>query len=356
MHCVGSGGTIQVSARGRQALAVAVLLLVAAPASATVVWRGDFETGTTKQWTSLLFGPHITVVGTPVRHGKFAARCEVHNEDKWGNGLRRVELSYTPTAATFENSERYYAFSVMQAPDMPLSQTYRTHIGYWESYPLYKQVMDFSVDKNQLVFSAWLNKPDGRPGGTLFRGSFAPGRWHDFVLHVKWSTDPGVGFIELWYDGVRVVNKIAIQTMHLEAGTKYPSFFHIGVLRGDFEAEPVAVFVDSVMDATTFDDVALLAVPPDGGAPMPDAGASRADASSTPPRDAVSGAEVRRPPDGSNPTYNFDTGGTFGDDPLTPLDDKPYTIKTGCSFGAGSPGGWLFLPLAFALLLLRRRR
>jgi MYXO-CTERM domain-containing protein len=136
---------------------------------------------------------------------------------------------------------------------------------------------------------------------------------------------------------------------------KYPSFFHTGVLRADFDTDPEAVFVDSVIDATTFEDVMLLAVPPDGGAPGSDAAAPRADSGSSLPRDSAVAAERKPLSDGRNPVYDFDAGET-PDDPTTSFDDKPYTIKSGCSIGGTGSPGWLALPLAFALLRLRRRR
>ncbi|KAL6788036.1 hypothetical protein J3E68DRAFT_128897 [Trichoderma sp. SZMC 28012] len=33
--------------------------------------------------------------------------------------------------------------------------------------------------------------------------SITPGKWRDIVLHVKFSTDPAVGFVQIWEDGVR---------------------------------------------------------------------------------------------------------------------------------------------------------
>jgi hypothetical protein len=31
------------------------------------------------------------------------------------------------------------------------------------------------------------------------------GKWENFVLHVNWSTDPKVGYVELWLNGVRQI-------------------------------------------------------------------------------------------------------------------------------------------------------
>ncbi|MBA2536063.1 MAG: heparin lyase I family protein [Actinobacteria bacterium] len=32
-------------------------------------------------------------------------------------------------------------------------------------------------------------------------------RWYTFTLHVKWSSNPSVGFVEVWLNGRKVVPK-----------------------------------------------------------------------------------------------------------------------------------------------------
>ena len=41
------------------------------------------------------------------------------------------------------------------------------------------------------------------------KGKLTPGHWHDFVLHVFWSHDPAKGFVEVWFDGEKVVHPLA---------------------------------------------------------------------------------------------------------------------------------------------------
>jgi hypothetical protein len=31
------------------------------------------------------------------------------------------------------------------------------------------------------------------------------GKWHDFAVHILWSRDPQKGFVEVWFDGEKVV-------------------------------------------------------------------------------------------------------------------------------------------------------
>lgn len=243
------------------------LATLASEARASITWRGDFEVGNLSQWSDKIFPAQIRLVTTPAR-GAHAARIELHNEDRWPNGLRRVELGYIPASKTFEGSEHYYGWSMFPSTDMPLAGSHADTIGYWESSGLYMQVMVFNVSGAKVSFAALLNKPDGKAAGTLWRtGDFAPGRWHDFVLHVKWSTDPLIGFVELWYDGGKVVGRTSVQTMHRVNNVTYTSFLHLGLLHGNFDAPSEALFLDSAVDATNPGDVMV--------APDRDAGAGR---------------------------------------------------------------------------------
>ena len=151
-----------------------LLALIALPAEATVLFRGDFETGDTSQFKGGPNQVHVTAIPSPVRDGKYAGRATLHNEDTWPNGLRRVEVGYAPPAATFAGSERYYALSVRTTPDLPLVATITNTLAYFESATSYHQVMAFNVMNGKVLFGVSLPKPGAtKNAGTLWTGTFA---------------------------------------------------------------------------------------------------------------------------------------------------------------------------------------
>ena len=95
------------------------------------------------------------------------------------------------------------------------------------------------------------------------------GVWHDFVFHVIWSSNPDLGLVELWYDGTKVIEAKAWQTL-------YPgetNYLKQGLYR-DSAIQPTAVvYHDGMTIGTTLADVApqLVAAPPapDGGTGTP---------------------------------------------------------------------------------------
>src|SRR5437879_471338 len=92
---------------------VFLLPLTTKPLVAEVIWRGDFETGTTEQWgpgAAKLSG--VKVVTDPVREGKYAVRIDGTNAaERKGND--RIEFQHQPKPpGTAEGTERYFAWSL----------------------------------------------------------------------------------------------------------------------------------------------------------------------------------------------------------------------------------------------------
>ena len=53
-----------------------ILLISTTSVSAEVLWRGDFETGTTEQWKGAPKSDGVKIVTEPVREGKYAVRID----------------------------------------------------------------------------------------------------------------------------------------------------------------------------------------------------------------------------------------------------------------------------------------
>ena len=93
-------------------LLLAVPLLAAPPVLAEVIWRGDFETGTTEQWKGSPKSDSVKVVTEPVREGKYALRIDGTNAARRGKN-DRIEFQHQPKPpGTAEGTERYFGWSV----------------------------------------------------------------------------------------------------------------------------------------------------------------------------------------------------------------------------------------------------
>jgi hypothetical protein len=179
-------------------------MLYAAP-----VWVGDFEQGDLDEWNFKLFPEYISIVESPTAHGTKAARIELDNAARWGNGLRRVELHHSPDAGrTAEGSELYFAWSFYLPETLPTDPSHQ--VGYWESDNSYQQMMASQVEGEHISFST------RRPQNNVqWEADSLPtaGVWHRIALHIKLSKNQSNGFVSVWFDGTQVLNEGAAATL-----------------------------------------------------------------------------------------------------------------------------------------------
>src|SRR3954447_25076785 len=225
-----------ISPRNATLIAI-VLLLLACIASAEVIWRADFETGTTEQWKSPPKSDAVKVVKSPVREGKFALRIDGTNAARRGDN-DRIEFQHQPKPpGTAEGTERYFGWSVY----LHRKLTSDHHcVGYFESRNSWTQLMAFEASGEDVKYSTRVPYALRWTG----KGKLTPGRWHDFAVHVLWSRDAAKGFVEVWFDGEKVVPK----TMTATLLDDNPAFFQLGFMRDSIDV-PETVVIDHVVEA-----------------------------------------------------------------------------------------------------------
>ncbi|WP_437652412.1 polysaccharide lyase [Sorangium sp. So ce1182] len=223
-------------------------MTVTTGASAAPVWTGDFETGNLSQWNTSLNGEHITVVTSPVLQGTRAGQIQLTNDATWPNGIKRVELNHKPAAGrTAEGAQTYFAWS-FYLPEA-LAADPPTQIGYWESDATYNQMMSFEVVGQRISFAT--RKPSNKVHWEA-NGAVTPGVWHRIALHVRWSTNPSQGSVDVWFDGEQVVTAGQAQTL----ADNNAHFTQLGLLRNpsEFTDSPIIVLDDAV-EGDTLEDV-----------------------------------------------------------------------------------------------------
>jgi hypothetical protein len=344
------------------------LVLLALPAQAGVLWHSDFETQDLSEWDSYVLHPeHWYFPTTPApRSGQHVARVELHTEDTYGANFQRAEVEYSAPLSGFEGSDVYYAFSAQLSsadPFLPMDH----EIAFWESTggSVYHQMIGIHVDPSSTPTRVSMSvSPEDGNWSETWHSTMSSDAWHDFVVHVKWSLDPSVGFVEAWYDGTQVMQKQTMRTMVSQNGTTsmtggLVSAFHSGILLSPIQQnKPVeVVFLDRFIEGTSLSDVVYTAPadagsppPVDAGAPPPDAGSPEPDAGMQPSPDAG------HAPDGgvmsSSDAGTPHDGGTSGSPDAGSSQPPPDNVVggMGCDASFAAPALWL------VLLVARRRR
>jgi hypothetical protein len=228
-----------------------------------VIWKGDFESGASSisgncsagqdQWChDLIVRPEqMQVVQDPVVQGKSALRVEVKYGDVYpGMSDSRALMTGPTTLWEDEGNERWYRWQTLWPAD------------YVGSYPKWDQlsdptarsaggtVVEWHHDANGAVETGsaplyigaddtniWLCLVDQATSACREHINLAPinkGQWHDFVVHAKWSSDPNVGFLDIWIDGQHVL------PMHM-CSNKYPgmrNYLEVGLYRNGEIGDP----------------------------------------------------------------------------------------------------------------------
>ena len=328
-------------------------LLLPAVASASIVWKGDFETGNTSQWDreQSVSSSRLQVVSSPVREGRYALKTTVRKGDDpinaSGNRNELLYLGYEPSG-----SEYFYKWSTLFPSSFPRSSRWQIftqwhHTGLNGSPPLEFYIIDDVIHL----------RAGGVNGKVVYRAPLQRGQWNDYVMRVKWSSNPDVGFVELYHNGKLAMPKTKAVTQF--SGQR--NYLKLGLYRDESITPEGVVFHDGFTVATKLEDV----MPPAVARPAPTPTAPTASAPTTgTPAPAPAPAPVTTPDQGSAqpdpiaqtpPAESGDgtlgTGGIIPEDPML----GGMTPAAGC--GASSTGGTpLLVAAALAVVALLGRR
>lgn len=331
---------------------VALLALVVAyPAAASVVWRGDFETGNRSQFsgTEMMAPDRLQVVPSPLRQGDYALRVEVRDGDDPINASGyRAELVKHDSSS--EGKEYYYGWSTLFPDDYPMAAAWQVfmqwhHPGSNGAPPVRFVLGCSAADCGTPLPDTLFFIVDGKTVWT--KAPVTRGSWHDFVLHIKWSANSSVGFVELWYDGQLVLPKRFVRTLYSSGDTNY---LKMGLYR-DTSIKPTGVmYHDALVQATTFDEAnpAAVAPPPPPPPPPPpaDAGSTGTPLPTDPTGTPPAGTTLEQlPSNGGEPPAANLTAGSPGDDP-----------RPGVGGGCSSTSALLMLGASVLSMALWTRR
>jgi hypothetical protein len=218
-------------------------------------WRAGFERGDLSEWTYLLDPRGLSVVDGPAAVGRRAGRVEILPTDLWPNGLNRVEVQHKPPPETMAEGQRS-CFAWRFLVPVALSDD-RHQIGYWESYPSYRQIMSFEVRGRAIAFVTRL--PEERVQWQA-AGLVTPGAWHQVALCARWSVDPARGAVNVWFDGRRVVTAGRARTLW-----DNPNLVQLGILRDRAAAPAEILYLDDALEGPSLDAAGISGAAADGG-------------------------------------------------------------------------------------------
>ncbi len=207
------------------------------PQPTNVLARLGFESGDLSSWQLVQRASEdrIRVVDSPVTAGSRAARFEVRPGDDVGGA--RAELGYTNNMAS-EGQERTYSWSTLLPSDYPIVDKWQD-IVQWKNEGTGTPPLQIGIRGDQI----------GLAGGPQvnyrwpWKTTLERGKWLDFTVRIKWSSNAQVGWVEAWYEGQKVLERYPMATL-------YPgleNYFKLGLYRDSSISQTGVVFHDAVV-------------------------------------------------------------------------------------------------------------
>ncbi|QDE88281.1 carbohydrate-binding protein [Myxococcus xanthus] len=236
----------------------ALVSLIPSFASADVVWKGDFETGNTSQWTrsQSVSNSRLQVVTDVVREGRYALKATVRQGDDPINASgNRNELLYISQEKT--DSTWYYKWSTLFPTNYPLDDSWQVFAQWHQEGCCGSPPLEFYVRGEAMHM-----RVGGAKGKVLWTAPLKRGDWSDFVLQVKWSPNAKAGFVQLWHNNEVVVPKTYVATQF----GKEMNYLKLGLYRDDTIRPEASVYHDGFTMASTLEEV----MPPPTPEPAPE--------------------------------------------------------------------------------------
>ncbi|MBN1670831.1 MAG: polysaccharide lyase [Kiritimatiellae bacterium] len=209
----------------------------AGPPKAGVIFTADFETGDLAGLHPSGNSPAVT--DTPARAGKHAMKTYLHREQS----RCRYRTEVVPREQNTRVGEEYwYGFSILLPEDYKPDPVWEI-VAQWHGRP------DFELGENWrnpimaiwtangkwVVGNRWDPKPNTFEGGKRRYGGSKrwdlgpqePGKWVDWVFHVKWSFEDD-GLLEVWKDGKKVIERKGPNTFNDKKGP----YLKLGIYKG----------------------------------------------------------------------------------------------------------------------------
>lgn len=226
----------------------------------TEYWRGDAETGNKTQWCkqTAQSDDRIKVVTNPVSQGKYSYRVELRPGDN-PSGCRAT-LASGPSSKVGQchlikdGDEAFYGWSVY------LPSNSFAKLNKWRLVLQFKGIstgsppISLNVNGDDWILN---NRPTTKSGVLhRWKSTIRKDVWEKFMLHIKWSTNPKIGFLELYYNDRLVLPRLYTSNIHsLSNGKPVDNFVALGIYRDSSINVTDVIYHDGFVAGKSYDEV-----------------------------------------------------------------------------------------------------
>src|SRR5829696_1244719 len=247
-----------------------VLCMTPAPASASVLFSGDFETGDTGQWSVEQQGgdpnDDITVPSDTRIQGAYAGKLTVEPGDHFPAGQVTGDRAEVLNFAMLfqEGDVRWFGWSVYFASGFPTSDdsgSWNVFTQWHHNGPNCSVPLDFSIrdEGSATPRTLVLTSRTGVVSTTTCRltgrefdlGPLLTGQWIRFEAQVGFSAEPSLGFVEVYINDRLALPRTQMATLY----TCCRSYLKQGYYRKANAGNTATLYLDGTTVGTTRADV-----------------------------------------------------------------------------------------------------
>ncbi|MCH9718340.1 MAG: polysaccharide lyase, partial [Actinomycetia bacterium] len=213
------------------------------------LWVGDFEDGGFGQfkdtpWNNLPVAPQAA--SSPTRAGSFSGAYRIT-----AGGQRSENV---PSFRSLqEGDDLWFSFST-RLKDVPLNTSDWQVLAQWKNSGEGSPPLQIALENGDFTISGgwgWpgTDNPSTPKMSGRNLGAAANGQWDDWLIHIRFSSDPSKGTVDVWRNGSQLVSD-----WRPDGGTLYPdltSYVKVGYYRSSAINVDSTVFQDQWKIGTT---------------------------------------------------------------------------------------------------------
>jgi hypothetical protein len=231
--------------------------------AAGLLWVGDAETGDLTQFqvepSNDVGGIPPVPVTNPVRDGHYSVALTLTGETTPEDGIccgTRNEI-LPRFRDVQEGDDLFFGFSSYLAPGFPTSVGLQVITQFKQNFDG-SPPLSLNVEDRQYEIEGGYGHPAGPNVFSRQIGPAVTGLWVDWVLHVRFSADPRVGFVEVWQNGALVLPRFQPDsgTLYPGAGDRAGSYVKTGPYRDPTIRDPGTMYLDDWRIGTSYEAVA----------------------------------------------------------------------------------------------------
>jgi hypothetical protein len=227
--------------------------------TSSALFTGDYETGTFAQYMGpggyehQEGAPQPQIVTDRVRSGRHAARFTVPAGGKRSEVVPSTTPGLRQSWLYHEGDERWFGMSYFLDQSWPSTGSWNV-IAQWKLDGTGGPILGLSAKNGRFQ----LDRGETWGHQMYWDVPVELGRWVDFVVHVKFSSDPSVGFVELWKNGQKQTLKDGSTRTYAKTwdSSRVLGYLKHGIYRDPAITQPGLLWADEVRVGASYGTVA----------------------------------------------------------------------------------------------------